>query len=341
MDTSIYYDISNTLTYNALYYFIIGERGCGKTYSSKKFAIRRYLKTGEQFIYLRRYKSELVEAVGSEKDAKFFKKIKNEFPDHKFKVSGETLYCDDKICGYALSLSTSLILKSAEFDKVKTIIFDEFIIDGGGTYHYFRNEVEHFLEFYESIARLRDDVRVIFLANAISITNPYFTYWNISLPYGNKPIKTFKDGLMLIEYIKNLKYREVKKKSKFGRIIEGTKYADYAIDNKFLRDNKSFVRKKAPNSKFFFIIIYKDIYYGVWRDFNNGDIFISLDYDPKCPIIFTFNPEDHDERTIYTKFTTNGFLSSIVEAYRLGHLFFENQNIKNIYSEFILKHITY
>ena len=156
----------------------MGERGVGKTYSTKKFAIRRFLKTGEQFVYLRRYKTELSESVGDEKDAKFFKKIKAEFPEHKFRVSGDKLYCDDKICGYALSLSTALILKSAEFDKVKTIIFDEFIIDGGSSYHYFRNEVEQFLEFYESIARLRD-VRVLFLANAISITNPYFTYFNI------------------------------------------------------------------------------------------------------------------------------------------------------------------
>lgn len=340
LSNKIYYDISNTLTYNALFYFIIGERGVGKTYSAKKFTIRRYLKTGEQFVYLRRYKTELSESVGDEKDAKFFKKIKSEFPDHKFKVSGDKLYCDNKICGYALSLSTALILKSAEFDKVKTIIFDEFIIDGGSSYHYFRNEVEQFLEFYESIARLRD-VRVLFLANAISITNPYFTYFNITLPYGNKNIKTFKDGLILIEYIKNLAYREVKKKSKFGRIIEGTKYSEYAIDNKFLRDNKSFIKKKDKKSKFFFIVVYNSIYYGVWRDFENGSIFISKDYDPKCPILFSFTPDDHNEKTIYTRFNNNGFLKSIVENYRLGNLFFENQQIKNIFSELILKHITY
>lgn len=340
LSNKIYYDISNTLTYNALFFFIIGERGVGKTYSAKKFCIRRFLKTGEQFVYLRRYKTELSESVGDEKDAKFFKKIKNEFPDHKFRVSGDKLYCNDKICGYALSLSTALILKSAEFDKVKTIIFDEFIIDGGSSYHYFRNEVEQFLEFYESIARLRD-VRVLFLANAISISNPYFTYFNITLPYGNKNIKTFKNGLILIEYIKNLAYREVKKKSKFGQIIEGTKYSEYAIDNKFLRDNKSFVKKKSPKSKFFFIIIYNSKYYGVWRDFEEGSIFITSDYDPKCPIIFSFTADDHSEKTIYTRFNNNGFLKSIVDNYRLGNLFFENQQTKNTFSELILKHITY
>ena len=200
--------------------------------------------------------------------------------------------------------------------------------------------MEQFLEFYESIARLRD-VRVLFLANAISITNPYFTYFDITLPYGNKNIKTFKNGLILIEYIKNLAYRKVKKASKFGQIIEGTKYSEYAIDNKFLRDNKSFVKKKSPKSKFFFIIIYNGNYDGVWRDFETESIFITSTYDPKCPIIFTFNPDDHNEGSILTKFTNNGFLSSIVDNYRLGRLFFENQQIKNIFSELILKHITY
>lgn len=340
MNKNLYYDITNTLTYNALYYFIIGERGVGKTYSAKNFCIRRFLKKGEQFIYLRRYKTELSESVGDEKDAKFFKKIKAEFPEHKFRVSGDRLYCDDKICGYALSLSTSLILKSAEFDKVKTIIFDEFIIDQGSSYHYFKNEVEHFLEFYESIARLRE-VRTLFLANAISITNPYFTYFNLTLPYGNKNVKTFKNGLIVLEYIKNLTYREVKKKSKFGQIIEGTKYSEYAIDNKFLRDNKAFIKKKSPKSKFFFTLVYDSKYYGIWKDLQNSDIYITSDYDPNCPIIFSFSPEDHSEISILTRFNNNGYLSNIVNNYRLGNLFFENQQIKNIFSDLILKHIVY
>lgn len=337
---NIFYNIANTLTYNSLYYFIIGERGVGKTYSAKKFVINKFLKTGEQFIYLRRYKSEFDDSVGNEKDAKFFKKIKAEFPEHKFKVSGDMLYCDNKICGYAKSLSTGLLVKSGEYDKVTTIIFDEFIIDSGTTYHYFKNEVIHFLEFYESISRLRD-VRVLFLGNAISSTNPYFTYFNITLPYGNKNIKTFKNGLILIEYIKNIPYREVKKKTKFGQIIEGTEYSEYAIDNKFLHDNKSFVKKKTPKSKFFFIITYNGKYYGVWRDFESESIFITSDYDKNCPIIFSFIPDDHNENTILTRFTQNTYLSSIVDNYRLGRLFFENQRVKNLFSELILKHITY
>ena len=38
MNNNFYYDITNTLTYNALYYFIIGERGVGKTTVVKQIA---------------------------------------------------------------------------------------------------------------------------------------------------------------------------------------------------------------------------------------------------------------------------------------------------------------
>ena len=85
------------------------------------------------------------------------------------------------ICGFVLPLSVANILKSTSFNKVSTIIFDEFIIDKG-CYRYLANEVEQFLDMVETIARLRD-VRVLFLGNAISVTNPYFTYFNLTLPY--------------------------------------------------------------------------------------------------------------------------------------------------------------
>lgn len=153
----------------------------------------------------------------------FFDQIKSdpELSGHKFSNKKDTMYIDDKLCGYAIPLSIANILKSSTYENVDTIIFDEFIIDKG-CYHYLQNEVTQFLDLLETIGRLRD-IRVILLANAISITNPYFTYFNITLPY-NSNIKTFKDGLIAIEYIKNEEYRQVKKQSKFGKLIEGTSY---------------------------------------------------------------------------------------------------------------------
>ena len=83
------------------------------------------------------------------------------------------------MCGYIGALSTSQRLKSNAYPLVDKIIFDEFLIDKGSL-RYINGEVELMLELVETIFRMRDDNnKVIFIANAISIVNPYFTYFNI------------------------------------------------------------------------------------------------------------------------------------------------------------------
>lgn len=340
MDTSIYWNINKLLSFNALLNIVIGERGCGKSYGSKLYVANRFIKKNEQFVYIRRYKTELKEAMMKQSTPIFFEQIKDDpkMKNHEFKNTKDTMYIDGKICGYAIPLSIANILKSSTYDKVKTIIFDEFIIDKGN-YHYLQNEVIQFLDVIETVARLRD-IKVILLGNAISITNPYFSFFDLSLPY-NSEFKTFKDGLIVVNYIKNMKYREVKKASRFGRLIEDTEYGKYAIDNEFLRDSKYFIKKKNKNSKFFFIMKLGGRDFGIWIDYNTNSIFISHDFDPLCPVIVTINPEDHNEQTLLIKIRNNSFFKSLIEHYRQGLLYFENQQIKNIVLEYISKYLTY
>ena len=54
----MWYDLNKTLSHNAFINIVIGSRGTGKTYALKNKALNNYLKKGEQFIYLRRYKEE-------------------------------------------------------------------------------------------------------------------------------------------------------------------------------------------------------------------------------------------------------------------------------------------
>ena len=72
-----FYDYNRIKSYNALFNFILSPRGNGKTYGAKKFVIKRFLKYGEQFIYVRRYKTEF------KKLKLFFDDIRNEFPGVK------------------------------------------------------------------------------------------------------------------------------------------------------------------------------------------------------------------------------------------------------------------
>ena len=216
--------------------------------------IQKYIKKDEQFAYIRRYKPELKKAV-----PQFFEALQNnqEFPEYNFSTKSNNFYCNGEICGYAMTLSTAQDLKSSNFSKVSTIIFDEFIIEEGQKKFYLNNEVLIFLNLIETIARMRD-IKVFMLANPANIyTNPYFLYFDLSLPFNND-IKTFKDGLILLQYMKNEEYRKAKKETKFGKLVAGTSYEDYAINNKALNDNKIFIDKKQGTAKFSFAFIYNN-----------------------------------------------------------------------------------
>ena len=338
---SIFYDYQKVLSYNAFLNIIIGERGVGKTYGAKKYVINRWLKKHKQFVYIRRYETDLESSVGSTNDNKFFEQVISEFPNHEFKINKSKkvrkLIMDNQVIGYALPLSSADSLKSSTYDNVDTIIYDEFMLKEGSSQHYLRNEPEIILDIIETVGRLRD-VKIFLLGNAISSTAPIMSYFDLTLPY-NSDVKLFKDGLILVNYIKNEKYREVKKATKFGKLIEGTRYSKYAIDNEFLTDSKSFVRKKAE-SRFYFIFTLNNKEYGVWRD-KEDYIYISYDIDPNCPLKFALDVENHDETTILLKARTNPYFITIISHYRFGKLCFESQAIKNIVMSSLNRYISY
>lgn len=315
----MYWDISRPLSYNALFNFIVGMRGVGKTYGSKVFAIKQFITKGNQFIYLRRYKQEILPI---KKDNKFFEDIQKEF-NNEFKIEGNTMEIDGDIMGWFQALSVAKIQKSVSFSKVEWIIFDEFIIDKG-VYHYIPDEVTNFLEFYNTVARNRD-VKVLFLSNAITMFNPYFNYFNIKIDK-NKEF-TYKEDI-LVQVVKNEEYRNAAKKSRFGRMIENTPYGNYAIDNEFLRDNDIFIAQKTSEAKHLFIIINNDMEYGVWYDWNAG-YFVSYKKDPYCIYRYSLTIGDHQPNTLLLNGNRKlALVNSFIRAFKEGLVFYESQKIK-------------
>lgn len=331
----MYWEIQRVIDRDCLFNFIVGARGVGKTYGCKNQVIKNYLTKGSQFVYIRRYKEEF------KKIKNFFADIIDKYPEYEFKVHNGSFYIrpsseEEKnenpweVIGYYIALSTAKVEKSTAFPLVDTIIFDEFILDKG-YHHYLPDEVTNFLEAYSTIARLRD-VRVYFLSNALTITNPYFIYFNINLPY-NKEFKMQDD--ILIQVVKEEEYSKEAKKTRFAKIIQGTPYADYSIDNEFLRDNKNFVMKKTVKSRCIFGFKYKDSIFGVWYDYEIGYMFVSSDYDKSNKILYSMTLEDHQPNTVLLKGKKSLLLENFIKNYKLGLVRFENINIKNICNDII------
>lgn len=148
--SSIYLDFNKIYSFDAFLNLLITERGIGKTYGITMHVVDDFLKNKNQFILIRRYKSELKKAVST-----FFREIaKNEkYKDVKFSVSGNTLYINGEVAGFGVTLSTAQDLKSSNYPQVKTIIFDEFIIEEGQKKYYLQNEVMVFLNLIETIRK--------------------------------------------------------------------------------------------------------------------------------------------------------------------------------------------
>lgn len=326
----MYYSFDKLFSYSdALIYFVLGERGVGKSFNSKVAVLKKFIKTGEQFMYVRRYKTELDTALVT-----FWSDIQDKgyFDDLRLEVKKSKMLtqftCDGEVCGYAVPLSTANILKSTPFPNVSTIIFDEFLLDSGGTYRYLKHEVTMFLDLIETVGRLRDNLKVILLGNNIAPhSSPYFAYWNLELPENGQEFRTFKDGTIVVNYIRNLAYREAKKKSKFGKLIDGSSYGLYAIDNQALRENNSFIGKRPPKSAFESILVINGTYIGVWNG-KDGYMYLSEKYDPNCTFKFVFDYNDHTEGTIFENARNNLWLHLVIRAYKQGWLKFENQRVK-------------
>lgn len=319
----IYYDGSKTISYNALFSFIIGGRSIGKTYYFKKKVISDFINKGKQFVYLRRYKEELKKTIKS-----FFNDVKKEFPNHSFKIKGNDFLIDDEVAGYYFPLSTSQILKSSSFPDVYTIIYDEFIIDKG-TYRYLTNEVNTFLNFYDTISRDRD-VKVYFLANAITLTNPYFLYFNIKLPPKNKNFILSNNNLILLEYVKNNDFIKKRENTRFAQLIKNTDYGNFSLNNDFILDNNDFLSQKNRHCSFYFGFNFNHTIYGVWKDLKTNFLYVSYDYDPNTSFILSTTIDDHNEDTIFIKNMKNETVwHNFINSYKYCQMRFENINIKN------------
>ena len=343
MTKKYYYDYDKVMGYGATFNFLITSRGLGKTYGAIKMAVKDFLKNGHEFIYLRRYKTEITSASKHLFDAL---NLNKEFKDYTLLCEGNKFFIqkhksdddDEKpekqLMGYAIALSTANILKSTNFASVRTIVYDEFLL-GPGVFHYLPNEVEAFLDFYETVSRMRD-VRVFFLGNAITQSNPYFNYFRLTLPY-NSNFKTFKNGLIVVNYATNADYVEAKKITKFGQLIAGTHYSDYAVENDWLSDDEAFLEKKVGYCKNVSVVKLNGKMYGIWRSTENKRYYISEDYDPCNICIMSFDKADHDEETILMSARTNPFFKFVIENFRVGNVRFENINIKNEFLNIINK----
>lgn len=256
--SSVYYDFGPILSYNAEMNIICGMRGNGKTYGAKKYVLDRFFKRGDQFVYCRRTDEELKKTK-----KKFLTDIASVYEDKgDLRVVGDELWfiptVDDNdddsdedessdkttdsyvIVGYFMALNCYEKYKSGSYQKVKTLIYDEFMSKNG----YLKDELFNFCDIHETVFRDRTDVKVIMISNTMSTVSPYFEAFNIKIEKGFKGIKkstfSFKGKgkyTVVADFPESTEYAEHKRQTPSGLLAMITGYSNYSIDGEFMLDD--------------------------------------------------------------------------------------------------------
>lgn len=338
----MFWSMKRTRSRNAIFNFIVGNRGAGKTFGYLDFCIERFLKTmsrrvPERFIYSRRTKAELKPLALAKPGGLFDKVGLVKYGDHKLQADSGVLRIDGELAGWAVAVSEMPKSKSRDFPGCRYMCLDEFIIDSGVGNTYIRGEAEPeiLLDFYQTVDRDEDRLSMWFLANSITENNPYFNYFGLRMPEPNR-FGIYQDGSIIVENVADPELIERKQGTRFGKMVSGSKYADYAINNKMLRDSKAFIKHKPDTAAYRFALIYMDNKLGVWYDTRNGYYYISPDFLKDNPVQYCVTTEDHQPNLMLARAARKSpFLVNLENAYEMGRVYYENQKIANWFRDIV------
>lgn len=196
-----YYSLAKILKKKAQYNIIFGERSNGKSYAVKKKVLEDFRDRGAQFVYIRRFESDISNALAN----RYFADVPvTEIFGENYNViyvwankifiallDGEKKK-NVKCVGFTLALSLAQRYSSTAYPNVENIILEECVaLDG----NYLPNELFLFTHIISTIARRRDNVVCWLICNAISRMSPYWREYG-----AEEIIKTIKQGeIRLVE----------------------------------------------------------------------------------------------------------------------------------------------
>ena len=272
-DYKTYHNPAHVLSYrNVCHLFLImGGRGTGKTTGWTDYCVKRWIKTKEQFVYLRRNPN------GAKAGKELLKNIVTPIKVIGSGIEGCFKYMYGNEClGFDLSLTKQNDLKSGfDFSNVTTIIYDECSIKQTKTRRYIQDEPTEFLQLISTITRTRTNYIIVMLSNNDDKFNIWTEFFNI--PIVNN-IYVNKERGIYVEYVPHnpnlLKKEEL---TPLYKLTKNTAYGAYHYENEVLSNTGTDnVRNKPDACKLFCRIVYNSKTLNCYYDYNNKYLFTEL-----------------------------------------------------------------
>lgn len=249
MSKDYFINVQDYFKENINFYFFIGGRGVGKTYSTIQ-----YLDTLDFFIYMRYSVDELEKSIGNTdnpEDNEFYK-IDNRYNCKKIKDGFYGIYKDDILKGYGVALATFYKIRGVNYERAEVLFLDEFIPEKNAR-RILKDPSDALFNSIESINRNREffdvpPIKVIACANSNNIYNEIFVALNViqdvemTLRMDNKIFCDPERDLQIAILESKKDFIEKKKNTSLYRLTKGTKFYEMALENNFAYNDFDYVR---------------------------------------------------------------------------------------------------
>lgn len=322
-----YYSIKELLTKSRYILMSVGGRSIGKTYSTLSYLIDDFLKKGNEFIYICRYKTQYPTLND------IFIRVRNDkkFSDVELSQKGRNLFINGEKAGQIVALTEFRNGKNMQFsDSINTILFDEFLVEEGQAY--IKGEIDLFVIALVSIFRQRPGCKVIMLSNSTAYNNPYFEFFGL-LPDNTKRFNLYKK--ICVEFPDSNEYYS-DEKSDLQELLEGTEFEGVTFNNEFKDITNINVMKLGRYEKSKYTILFEGKKYGIYKNQYINRIIISDKIDPSSPI-FSLIVEDLSNNAVYKGWYNSGLIYDLANARNKNELYFESDVIRERSIKFLKK----
>lgn len=331
------YRETELLTHKCSISVAVGERRVGKTFDVSLCAILEALENEEvTFSFWRLTKKEI--QLAKEKFFDDFRKFEV-FPDYSFKIVGNFGYATYEKTGYSFPICYFGTLKDAQsvkgcpFPTIRRIIVDEWIEENG------TQKVKAKLTLLWSLIYttfVLKPIRVIILANAVTIEDPLFKQYGITNI--DRPFTKVKGKIVVENTDKEKRYAKFKKRAKesaFGQLVKGSTYESYALDNKFYMDDTTNVKPKYKQQGTILCTISLEKHLLCVSEEKDASIFIKEVNKPQGFGLTPFTSDvNHD--IIYVR-SSDSFYKKLFKLVLARPFAFSNLTIKNLFMNLLEK----
>lgn len=316
-----------------LIHCVIGARGVGKSYSTKRLIIQEFLDYGKQSLIFRRYKNQ---AESMQTD--YFNDIlEKEFPDIDYELKGNIGFINgEPFCKFN-GLNGNSVAKGSSFPNVYYIIYEEIMPEPGEKI--IKDEYKKLESAIVTVDRYEDRIRIICVGNNTSYYNPIFD--TLKLYPSPKANKKVSNKLMAIYTLETpQEFKDYALSSKVGQLTVMSGTSRYNIDNENLSNDRFNVCSKKELWEIdklkpvFKIRVDKDKVIKIWKCENDTMYYYWVDNHNKgeCDEYF-IDPDYQTNDNKHITLCNKGLINRINFNNKVGAVFFNNAETKFYFNQ--------